>query len=146
MKIKILFFLWMALFTAQWTYAQNITEAAARAELEKRGYDADRFKTEMIKKGVNPDAINPDNPADVARAKKAAEEVMAMLDAEKRNGTTQPSSTTTGKTTTPESKPDDIRSVDKLENISPQATEIQKAVKDGATIEEAVAEKNTRKC
>lgn len=141
MKIKILFFLWMALFTAQWTYAQNITEAAARAELEKRGYDADRFKAEMIKKGVNPDAINPDNPADVARAKKAAEEVMAMLDAEKRNGTTQPSSTTTGKTTTPESKPDDIRSVDKLENISPQATEIQKAVKDGATIEEAVAEK-----
>ncbi|MBK9736169.1 MAG: hypothetical protein IPO92_14900 [Saprospiraceae bacterium] len=71
-------------------FSQTINEAAARAEIEKRGYDADRFKQEMINKGVNPDSINPENPVDVARAKKAAEEVMAILDAEKKAKTTKP--------------------------------------------------------
>lgn len=121
-------------------YGQNINEAAARAELEKRGYNAERFKQEMLKKGVNPDAINPENPADLARAKKAAEEVMAILDAEKK-ATEKPAAQNTGTPVTPQSKIDDTRSVDEPSKVAVQTKDIQKAVKEGATIEEAVSEK-----
>lgn len=125
------------------SFSQSVEEAAIRAEIEKRGYDAERFRTEMIKKGVNPDAINQDNPADMARAKKAAEEVMAMLEAEKRakqatTQTPQPSQVTTAE---PQSKIDKTRSADDESKIANQTKDIQKAVKDGATIEEAVSEK-----
>lgn len=141
MKIKYLLVLMLCL-TAMMAYAQNVNEAAVRSEIERRGYDPERFRSEMIKKGVNPESVNPDNPVDVARAKKAAEEVMAMLDAEnkEKNKATQksPSQSTEPQ---PQSKVDDVRSVDKPENIGNQSHEIQKAVKDGATIEEAVAEK-----
>jgi len=131
-------------FMSVTVYGQNINEAAARAELEKRGYDADRFKQEMLKKGVNPDAIDPNNPTDVARAKKAAEEVMAMLDAEKKaktKTTTPPSSTPAVPTVEPQSKTETTRTVDEKAKTTSPDTEIQKAVKEGATVEEAVAEK-----
>ena len=75
---RFLLFIFLS-FISITAHSQNINEAAARAELEKRGYDAERFKQEMIKKGVNPDAVNPENPVELARAKKAAEEVMAIL-------------------------------------------------------------------
>jgi protein involved in polysaccharide export with SLBB domain len=124
-------------------YSQNINETMIKSEIEKRGYDPERFRQEMIKKGINPGSVNPDNPQDVARAQKAAEEVMAILDAEKKTK----SATGAGNTTfpsvevQPQSRIDDIRSVDKPEKIATQSQDIQKAVKDGATIEEAVAEK-----
>lgn len=141
-RILLLFFI---SFVSIQGYAQNINEAAARAELEKRGYDADRFKQEMLKKGVNPDAIDPNNPADVARAKKAAEEVMAMLDAEK-NAKTKPTTQTPPTTAQPpvdkpQSKTETTRTVDDKAKTSSPDTEIQKAVKEGATVEEAVSEK-----
>lgn len=141
MKLRYLLLLMIGLFSGM-TYAQTMNESMVRAEIEKRGYDANRFKEEMIKKGVNPDSVNPDNPLDVARAQKAAEEVMALLDAEKKaksKSTALPTSTNTE--SQPQSKVDDVRSADKPENITNQTREIQKAVKEGATIEEAVAEK-----
>jgi len=124
-------------------YSQMINEAVARAEIEKRGYDADRFKQEMIKKGVNPDNINPDNPVEVARAKKAAEEVMAILDAEKKSKE-QPVATPQNQdqsNKSQQSKTDNTRSADDSSKLTNQSKEIQKAVKEGATIEEAVSEK-----
>ena len=123
-------------------YGQALNEAAARAELEKRGYDADRFEQEMIKKGVNPKAVDANNPADVARAQKAAQEVMAMLDAEKKaqaKPTADPAPTKS--VSEPQSKIDDTRSVDDKGKVTNQTKDIQKAVKEGATIEEAVSEK-----
>lgn len=137
---RFLLFIFLS-FISITAYSQNINEAAARAELEKRGLDADRFKQEMIKKGVNPDAINPENPADVARAKKAAEEVMAILDAEKKAKEKPANPAPAPTTTPPQSKIDDTRSVDEPSKVSVQTKDIQKAVKDGATIEEAVSEK-----
>ena len=118
-----------------------VNEAAVRSELEKRGYNADRFKEEMIKKGVNPDAINTDNPADVARAKKAAEEVMAMFDAEKNAAKSTATTSKPVNTQEPASKLDNTRSADDPSKIALQSKDIQKAVKEGATIEEAVSEK-----
>lgn len=141
MKIKYLLLLLVCLVSGM-TYAQTINETLVRTEIEKRGYDPERFRLEMIKKGVNPESIVPNNPVDVARAQKAAEEVMAMLDAEKRTKSTTAVKTPTSSTEVqPQSKIDDVRSVDKPENLGVQSSEIQKAVKDGASIEEAVAEK-----
>ncbi len=137
---RFLLFIFLS-FISITAHSQNINEAAARAELEKRGYDAERFKQEMIKKGVNPDAVNPENPVELARAKKAAEEVMAILDAEKK-ANEKPAAPNAGTNVTPpQSKIDDTRSVDEPSKVSVQTKDIQKAVKDGATIEEAVSEK-----
>lgn len=143
MMIYRLLLVFFIAFMSAHVYGQTINEAAARAELEKRGYDADRFKQEMIKKGVNPDAVDPNNPTDVARAKKAAEEVMAMLDAEK-NARTKPAAPAPAPQKAadqPQSKTETTRSVDEKAKTSSPDTEIQKAVKEGATVEEAVAEK-----
>jgi protein involved in polysaccharide export with SLBB domain len=139
--IRLLLFIFLSLASLT-SFAQNINEAAAKAELEKRGYDVDRFKQEMIKKGVNSEAINPENPIDVARAKKAAEEVMAMLDAEKK-ANTKPDTVAPKQTTVtpPQSKLEETRTVDEKDKVLNQTKEIQKAVKEGATIEEAVSEK-----
>jgi hypothetical protein len=41
------------------SFGQVLNETNIRAEIEKRGYDADRFEQGMIKKGVNPKAIDP---------------------------------------------------------------------------------------
>jgi protein involved in polysaccharide export with SLBB domain len=140
MIYRIILFIFLNIFCLN-TYGQVLNEAAARGELEKRGYDADRFEQEMIKKGVNPKAIDTNNPVEVARAKKAAEEVMALLDAEKnaKNATKEAKPTT--EITQPQSKVDDTRSVDQPSKVAVQTKDIQKAVKDGATIEEAVSEK-----
>ncbi|MFZ1455847.1 MAG: hypothetical protein WAT46_07385, partial [Saprospiraceae bacterium] len=80
---RFLLFLFLS-FISITAHSQNINEAAARAELEKRGYDAERFEQELIKKGVNPRTIDQNNPSEVARAQKAGQEVIAILDAEKK--------------------------------------------------------------
>jgi protein involved in polysaccharide export with SLBB domain len=124
--------------------SQNITEAAARAELQKRGYDETRFREELTKKGVNIDAVDVNNPVEMARVKKAVEEVMVILDAEKRAASKTAGPNQTSKSTdasVPQSKIDDTRSVDDKAKVVNQSKDIQKAVKDGATIEEAVSEK-----
>lgn len=137
-RILLFFFLSVLSFNS---FGQVLNEAAARSELEKRGYDADRFEQEMIKKGVNPKAIDTNNPVEVARAKKAAEEVMAILDAEKNTKNAANDQKSNTENTPPQSKIDDTRSVDQPAKVSVQTKDIQKAVKDGATIEEAVSEK-----
>lgn len=118
--------------------AQTPTEEAARSELVKRGYDADRFQQEMINKGVDPAKVDINNPADLARARKAAEEVAAMLDAEKN------ASLKLNNSDVPMPHPNKnntVRTTDDPSTLAHQSKEIQKAVKDGATLEEAVSEK-----
>ena len=101
--IFILTLFWGVLVSVQ---AQTPTEEAARAELVRRGYDADRFNQEMLKKGVDPTRIDMNNPSDVARARKAAEEVAAMLDAEKQT------SAATQKTDSPQNTSSDNKTVE----------------------------------
>jgi protein involved in polysaccharide export with SLBB domain len=138
MIYRYLLIIFIGLFS-QNSFSQVLNETNARAEIEKRGYDADRFEQEMIKKGVNPKAIDPNNPAELARAQKAAQEVMAILDAEKKKNEKPANQAQT--TTQPMSKINDTRSSDAPSKVANQTKDIQKAVKEGATIEEAVAEK-----
>lgn len=117
--------------------AQKPTETMVVTELKHQGYDPNRFKEEMLKRGVNPETINPDNPVEVERARKVAEEVMALLDAEKHPTIKQERF----QEEKPQSKIDDVRSSDKPENLSEQPKDVQKAVGEGATVEEAISEK-----
>ena len=140
MIYRLLLFI-LFIFVSNIVSGQALNEAAARAELEKRGYNAERFEQEMLKKGVNPKAIDVNNPVEVARAKKAAEEVMAMLDAEKKSKEMATTNVPATPVNEPQSKLDETRSVDEPSKVSIQTKDIQKAVKEGATIEEAVSEK-----
>ncbi|MBP6538830.1 MAG: SLBB domain-containing protein, partial [Saprospiraceae bacterium] len=140
MIYRLLLFI-LFIFVSNIVSGQALNEAAARAELEKRGYNAERFEQEMLKKGVNPKAIDVNNPVEVARAKKAAEEVMAMLDAEKKSKEMATTNVPATPVNEPQSKLDETRSVDDPSKVSIQTKDIQKAVKEGATIEEAVSEK-----
>ena len=101
-----------------------------------------KLKAMRQKKGVNIDVVDVNNPVEVARVKKAVEEVMAILDAEKnalqKGGGQNAGSNGPG---VPQSKIDETRSVDEKAKVVNQSKDIQKAVKDGATIEEAVSEK-----
>lgn len=139
MKIKLIFIILLILGAYLTSIAQGSNEQAARAELARRGYDADRFNQEMIKKGVDPANIDLNNPSEVARAKKAAEEVAALLDAEKKGLESLERNQTVIQE--PQSKIDPTRTADDPAKLANQSKDIQKAVKEGATIEEAVSEK-----
>lgn len=116
--------------------AQSPAETMAKAELQKRGLDESRVREELLKRGVDVDNIDPNNKQQILQYEKVIREVITMLEAEKKqNGTQKP--------TTKANQADDSkkRSSDAPEVILKQTPEIQKAVKEGATIEEAVAEK-----
>ena len=67
MIYRLLLFI-LFIFVSNIVSGQALNEAAARAELEKRGYNAERFEQEMLKKGVNPKAIDVNNPVEVSAA------------------------------------------------------------------------------
>lgn len=84
-----LFMLWGSALIAQ----PPVTEAQARAELEKRGLDEQLIRQKMLEKGIDIDKINKNNPTEVLAAERALEEVIKELEAEKnavKQGTPTP--------------------------------------------------------
>ena len=59
-----------------------VTEAQARAELEKRGLDEQIIRQKMLEKGIDIDKIDKNNPTEVLAAERALEEVIKELEAE----------------------------------------------------------------
>lgn len=70
------------------TFAQvpPITESQARAELDKLGLSEEDFRAKLLEKGIDLDKIDLNNPNDLARLQKAAEEIEAETKA--ANGST----------------------------------------------------------
>ena len=60
-----------------------VTEAQARAELDKRGLDEAVIRQKMLEKGIDIDRIDKNNPTEVLAAERALQEVIAELEAEK---------------------------------------------------------------
>lgn len=60
-------------------YAQvpPITESQARAELDKLGMSEEDFRAKLLEKGIDLDKIDLNNPSELARLQKAAEEIEA---------------------------------------------------------------------
>lgn len=142
MKFKLLV-LFAFVLNGLFSYGQSMTEAAARAELQKRGYDESRFREELLKKGVNIDAVDANNPVEMAKTEKAVKEVMEILEKEKRSKDTSKSSSSSISSPPVSTKELPVEEQPRsAENaVVKQSKDIQKAVKDGATIEEAVSEK-----
>jgi protein involved in polysaccharide export with SLBB domain len=141
MRLSIILFFICFCFTVG--YTQSVTIDAARAELQKRGYDETRFREEMAKKGFpNPESIDPNNTVEMARAQKAVEEVMQILDKERSSNSSSTPPPTINTTPNPAgTQAPPVLDPTKEQNVLNQSKDIQKAVKEGATLEEAVVEK-----
>ena len=74
-----LFLLWGGVLIAQ----PPVTEAQARAELEKRGLDEQIIRQKMLERGIDVDNIDKNNPTEVLAAERALEEVIKEIEAEK---------------------------------------------------------------
>jgi len=96
--------------------SQVPSESEAKAELEKRGIDEAEFRAELLARGIDIDNINTSDPAELLRVQETIEEVMAQLEAKEAV----------------------IEGNEQV--LISQADEIQEAVEDGATLEEAITE------
>ena len=109
--------------------AQVISEAAARAEIRKRGLNEDEVLAELAKKGIDLNTLDVNNPTELSKAETALREVLAELEKKK----TDPASDTT---TIPLSEVTQQEAKD----LTKDSEEISEAIEEGATLEEAVAE------
>ncbi len=73
-----------------------ISEAQARAELQKLGIEEDVMRRKLLERGIDIDNVDPNNPSRLLEVQKAIEEVIAEIEAEKAGtagGNTAPSQT-----------------------------------------------------
>lgn len=115
-------------------YSQTppISPIQAQAELDKRGISEEEVRARMREKGYDLDNIDPTDTEEVAKVQKALEETIAELEAEKATlggENSAPDSLLTNAT----SSPQDAQAMDAVENI-------QEAVEEGESIENALAE------
>ena len=116
----------------------EISPMQAQEELEKRGISEEEVKARMKEKGYDLDNIDPADTAEVAEVQKALEETIAELEAEKKdkdNQNTMPSTPT-------DQSPDTSPSKDGEEVIE-AVDNIEEAVKEGESLENALAKEFT---
>ena len=118
---------------------QSQAETQARAELEKRGLEEDVVRKKLLERGIDIDNIDATNPQEVMRFQKAFDEVQREIELERKetalNKTKEKTVDEIIQRKTKKEIPEDLKEV-----TSKAAEDITKAVKDGATIEEAIAE------
>ncbi|MEL7021600.1 MAG: SLBB domain-containing protein, partial [Bacteroidota bacterium] len=110
--------------------------AQAQAELAKRGITEAEMRMKLEEKGINVDAIDATNPSEVVRVQKAVEEILREIDAGKRtkkNNSASTSSTNDGTAKT-------SVSTDAPPSVQETTENIKDAVKEGASVEEALSE------
>lgn len=117
-------------FSAISVEAQVLTESAAREELARRGLadQEERIIFELKEQGIDLQNLNVNNPAEVQRAQSALESIIKKIENEKKAELGAEKSAADLK----ESSATDIKAIDDAEIIE--------AVKDGATVDEAVVE------
>ena len=141
MRLHLLFI--FSLFTI-FTFAQvNPTvQAAARAQLAQKGISEEEMRAKLLQKGINIDQVTPEQlPALQASIEQAVKEIEAEK-ALKSKGQAMPA-VTIGRGAAPTTAKEEVKQAAK-EEVSKVAAksgmEVQQRVKEGATVEEAVAE------
>lgn len=161
-KVLILISVFFTLHT-QSVYAQTLSPnipnvAAIRKQLAEKGIAEKDFVSKLNQKGIVLESIDPDDPDQVIIAESAIREVIAELQG--TNGTNTPAKVQVDvvrkdsvpvqkeepkkeEDNKPTKKFSDKEKTDALKETAKKATtkEISKAVKEGATVEEAVSEK-----
>lgn len=113
--------------------AQVLTEAAAREELARRGladYE-ERIVFELKEQGIDLQNLNVNNPVELQRAQSALETIIQQIEKEKQNELSAEKKEDSAAGLN-ESSATDIKSI--------EDSEVIEAVKDGATVDEAVVE------
>ena len=141
MRLHLLFI--FSFFTTL-TFAQvNPTvQAAARAQLAQKGISEEEMRAKLLQKGINVDQVTPEQlPALQASIEQAVKEIEAEK-ALKSKGQAMPA-VTIGRGAAPSTAKEEVKQAAK-EEVSKVAArsgiEVQQRVKEGATVEEAVAE------
>ena len=112
---------------------QSITEQAAKEELARRGLadQENRIMSELLEQGIDINNVNVNNPTEVARVQKALEDIIAKIEAEKKVDI-QGGSTIINTDNAKGAGEGDTPKIDDKEVID--------AVKDGATVDEAISD------
>ena len=147
-KLLLFLFFGLFLFTTVEMEAQIISEAAARAEIRKRGLDEDEVLLELKKKGIDLENIDLNNPAELAKAETALREVIAELEAKKNSTSTSgaseenslPSKTEEVSPVPTTEIPLEELNKEEAKDVARESEDVVEKVEEGATIEEAVAE------
>lgn len=85
--MKKLFGVFTLLLFAHLLFAQPpVTEAQARAELDRMGLEEDEVRKRLLTRGINIDNIDPNNPSQLLEVESALQEVIAEIEAEKAGG------------------------------------------------------------
>lgn len=158
--MRILFILFFCFAYSYVMHAQvpPISPAQAQAELQKRGITEAELRAKLLEKGVNLDNIDPTNPTEVAQAQKAIEEAIKEIEAEKQQDSNSENSaegksennksseSSNGEDSIKETSEGIKQTIDnKVEEQIGEASqksveEINEAIEDGKSIEDAVAE------
>ncbi len=129
--LQFVIFLMVMLVAIPEQYGQVISEAAARAEIRKRGLDEEEVLREIEKRGVDLNTLDVNDPVALSRAETVVREVIADLEAKTNNpggaiDTTQ--------------IPIEELSQEQAEEAARQSDEVIDAIREGSTLEEAVSE------
>ena len=90
MRILIILFFTCFVFSIGFSQQPLISPAEVQAELKKRGVTEAEVRAKLFEKGINIDQMDPTNPQQVAEAKKAIEEAITELEAEKKKNNENP--------------------------------------------------------
>ncbi len=117
--------------------AQVLNESAAKAELEKRGISDQRFRDELLRRGINLEKI-PSNPQELSSIEGQIKSVLDDLEREAKNKKfDQPNTQDVIK-----QKEDALKQNEEevSKEVAKKSSEIKKAIDKGATIGEAISE------
>ena len=142
--MRLFIFIFLSFVFVHTAQAQELpTEAEARKELEERGITEAEFRARMKQKGYDLDNVQPEQ---LPELEAVVQETLDELEREK-------SSMGSGNTGSGDSNPNAVKRKDgkritenkKNDNVQISDKEIKEAVEDGATLEEAIAEKKSEK-
>lgn len=136
-QLKYILFIFMSLAIMTPAISQTITEQAAKEELARRGLadQEDRIKQELQNRGIDINNVDTSNPAEVKRVQDALDEIIKEIENEKKDQLQSGDTQVQQKNNEPTS----INNIDAV-NAKIEDTNVIEAVKDGATVEEAIAD------
>ena len=120
--------------------AQGLPEAEINKELERRSLTRTEVEAALAEKGIDLSTVNINNPEELAKTRKEVESVLAELEAKKK--AQKPTASSGNSTLEPDKpKPTAQEAADAIrKKPMVKDAEVLEAVKEGATIEEAINE------
>ncbi len=137
-KIFLLHF--FLLFFSGISFGQIPTQAQAEQELQNRGLDKNEVRRRMMLRGYDLESMDPNNPVELLEAEGALRNVVAEMEAEKRDNQAAEERNERATTVPATEKKVEFENEEEKAAVKTNTDEIQDAVKEGATFEEAVSE------